>query len=102
VRHSVVFSPEARDDLFELYDFIAQRDGAARALGFVERIEVYCLGLADFPKRGSPRDAVRPGLRVVGFGRRTTVAFHVAAKIVTIDRVLYGGRDLGSAFPRKT
>jgi toxin ParE1/3/4 len=47
-----------------------------------------------FPERGRRRDDLRPGLRIIGFGRRVTIAFHVTGDRITIDRVLYGGRDL--------
>jgi hypothetical protein len=42
-----------------------------------------------FPERGRRRDDLRPGLRIIGFGRRVTIAFHVAD---------YAGRDLRRAF----
>jgi toxin ParE1/3/4 len=92
--HRVVFSPEARDDLLRLYLFIAERSGEARALGYVERVEVWCRGLAMFPERGRRRDDLLPGLRVAGFERRVAIAFHIAPGLVTLDRILYGGRDL--------
>src|SRR5436190_768425 len=50
-----------------------------------------------FPERGARRDDLRPGLRVVGVARRVTIAFHISDNVVTIDRVLYGGRDLSTA-----
>jgi hypothetical protein len=40
VSHSVEFSPEALADLLDLYDYIALRDGAERAIGYIGRIEV--------------------------------------------------------------
>jgi toxin ParE1/3/4 len=58
----------------------------------------YCLGFATFPERGTRRDDLRPGLRTIGFGRRVTIAFHVSDDRVTIDRILYAGRDLARAF----
>jgi toxin ParE1/3/4 len=45
-------------------------------------------------ERGTRRDDLQPGLRIVGFERRVTIAFHVEPGTVTIDRVLYGGRDV--------
>jgi toxin ParE1/3/4 len=39
------------------------------------------------------RDDIRPGLRVVGFERRVTIAFAVGEAGVTIVRVFYGGQD---------
>lgn len=38
-----------------------------------------------------------PGLRVLGFERRAVIAVSVAADVVTILRVLYGGRDIDTA-----
>ena len=94
--HRVVFSPEAQADLLELYDMIARAAGPERALAYTERIVTYCQGLATFPERGTKRDDLRPGLRTAGFRRRVTLAFHIGADTVTIDRILYGGRDLQS------
>ncbi len=93
----VVFAPEARDDILELYDYIAGQAGAARARAYTDRIVSYCLGFTTIPERGRRRDDLRPGLRVIGFGRRVTIAFHVTSDRITIDRVLYGGRDLTRA-----
>ena len=92
--HKITFAPEARDDLMELYLFIAERADGDRAMAYVERIETYCRGFADFPERGMRRDDLFPGLRVVGFERRVTIAFHVGVDTVTFLRILYGGRDL--------
>lgn len=94
--HEVVFAPETQIDLLDLYDMVAEGGGGERALADVERIQAACLWLAVFPERGTRRNDVRPGLRVLGFERRVAIAFHVGAGRVTIDRVLYGGRDLGT------
>jgi toxin ParE1/3/4 len=98
VAREVVFAPEARDDLRQIYRYVAAQAGAVRALGFTERIISYCEGFAMFPERGTQRDDLRPGLRIIGFERRVTIAFHLAAENIVIDRVLYSGRDLSSAF----
>ena len=90
----VVFSPEARDDLLGLYDYIADRAGEDLALRYIERIEVYCRRFETFPERGTKRDDIRHGLRIVGFERRVTIAFHCDADATIIDRILYGGRNL--------
>lgn len=94
--HRVLFSPEAREDLRQLYLYIAGRSGPERALGYIERIETHCMSFADFPERGTRRNDLLPGLRTIGFARRVTIAFHVTADTVTIDRILYGGRDVGA------
>lgn len=90
----VVFSPEARDDLFELYQYISERGAPVAALAYIERLEARCMNLADFPEQGSRRDDIRPGLRLIGFERRTEIAFHVTPGAVIINRIFHGGRAI--------
>lgn len=97
MEREIVFAPEARDDILELYEYIAAQAGPGRARGYAERIVSYCRGFSTFPERGARRDDLRPGLRVVGFERRVTIAFHISPDKVTIDRILYAGRDLKAA-----
>ena len=92
--YEVVFSPEAQYELTSLYRYIADQAGEAVAMGYIERIETFCRGFADFPHRGICRDDLLPGLRVVGFERRVSLAFHVNADRITFDRILFGGRDI--------
>ena len=96
---TVVFTPEAQIDLLDIYDSIASQGTAEVALADVERIQAVCEGLSESPKRGPSRSDIRPGLRVIGFERRVAIAFHILDQVVTIDRVLYGGRDLGLIDP---
>lgn len=96
--HRVVFSPEARDDLTELYVYIAERAGERRAMNYIGRLEAYCRSFETFPERGSRRDDLVPGLRITGFERRVTLAFHLDPDTVTFGRILYGGRDLQAVF----
>jgi toxin ParE1/3/4 len=98
-RRSVVFSPEAEDDLLRLYEWIAERAGARVALGYVERITDYCRGFDLASERGQKRDDIRPGLRIVGFERRIAIAITVGADRVTILRVFYGGADWERELP---
>jgi toxin ParE1/3/4 len=97
-RREVVFAPEARDDLWRLYEAIATAAGASVALAYIERIEAYCLGFDLASERGHRRDDIRPGLRIVGFERRVTITFSVDNGRVTILRVFYGGQDWEDAF----
>lgn len=52
MRYRIRFAPEARRDLENLYVYIAKEAGPDRALAYVERIEKFCVGFADFPERG--------------------------------------------------
>jgi len=99
VSRAVVFTPEAQNDLLDLFDYIADRSSPSRALGYMNRIEKVCMGLKTLPERGTRRDDLRPGLRVIGFERRVLIAFRVSPDSVAILRILYGGRDVELAFP---
>jgi toxin ParE1/3/4 len=92
-RFKVSFRPRAEQDMFGLYQYIAEKSGLSVAGGYVERIEAACLALATFPERGTKRDDIRPGLRTIGFERRATIAFRVEKAEVVIIRVFYGGQD---------
>jgi toxin ParE1/3/4 len=90
---TVILSPEARDDLIALYDWIAAAAHPATALGYTQRIEAFLGGLRVASERGFRRDDIRPGLRIVGFERRVTVAFTVDPARVVILRIFYAGRN---------
>ncbi|HEX4135182.1 MAG TPA: type II toxin-antitoxin system RelE/ParE family toxin [Bryobacteraceae bacterium] len=45
--HRIEFSPEALGDLIDIYDYIAWRDGAERAISYIDRIE------AEVPIKGT-------------------------------------------------
>jgi toxin ParE1/3/4 len=100
VSHTVVFTPEAQDDLFDLYDYIADHSSSTRALRYIERIEKTCMSLKSLPARGTLREDLRPGLRVMGFEHRVLIAFQVNSGSVAILRILYGGRSVELAFPQ--
>jgi toxin ParE1/3/4 len=89
----VVFRPEAEADLVGLYEYIAERSGYRIAGGYIDRIEEACMALATFPKRGTRRDDILPGLRTIGFERRVTIAFRVLKTRVEIVTIAYAGRN---------
>jgi toxin ParE1/3/4 len=97
VAHKVYFRPEAQADLFALYNYISQESGAERAGSYISRVEEVCMGLAAFPRRGTPRNDIVPGLRTIGFERRVTIAFRVLAEVVEIVTIAYAGRDFESS-----
>lgn len=89
----VVLAPEAGEDPTELYDWIAGRTSSQVAMGYLERVEAFLGGLSVGSERGHLRSDVRPGLPVVGFEGRLTVAFTVDEDTVTVLRVFTAGRD---------
>jgi toxin ParE1/3/4 len=74
----------------------------------VDAIRAYIASMNVVPHRGTQRDDLRPGLRVVPFKKRTAIASEIDEnkQIVTILRVFCGGQDyaaiLNSARQRKS
>lgn len=86
--------PEAEDDLTAIYAYIRDNGSPEIARGYVQRIQAFLRGFDTFPERGTLRNDIRPGLRMVGFERRVTVAFVVEGDTVIFSNILYGGREL--------
>jgi plasmid stabilization system protein ParE len=91
--HQVVFSPEAQEQLVDLYRYVAAAASPAIAADYTEAIVRYCESLCLFPARGTRRDDVRPGLRITHYRKRTVIAFTVDDQRVSILGVFYGGQD---------
>ncbi|MBT9369454.1 type II toxin-antitoxin system RelE/ParE family toxin [Rhizobium sp. CSW-27] len=95
-RHSVRLMPEAEADLLDI--FLSIRDLSSSeevASGYLERILRFLSSFETFPERGSLRSEVRPGLRIIGFERRASIAFVVEENSVVLLRIAHGGRSLG-------
>jgi toxin ParE1/3/4 len=97
--YTVVFAPQAEEQLAELYGYIAMKASQETAARYTDAIVSYCEGLGDFPHRGRSRGDIRPGLRVTNYKGRTVIAFGVddEAFCVSILGVYYGGQDYEAA-----
>lgn len=91
--YQVRFADEAIADLARIFSDLLPVAGEMIARGFIERLEGACLRLATFPERGSLRDEIRPGLRIIGHRRQASIAFVVTDAEVLILRVLRRGAD---------
>jgi toxin ParE1/3/4 len=91
VAHKFVCRAAAVVDLTALYDYIASESSSEIAIGYIRRIQEACMGLATFPERGRRHDDIWPGLRVIGFERRVSIAFRVLKTRVEIVTIDYGG-----------
>lgn len=89
----VAFTPEAEEQLVDLYRYIAAAGYREAADRYTDSIVTYCEELAEFPYRGRTRDDIRPGLRTIGFRRRVVIAYAIVGEGVLIVGVFYGGRD---------
>jgi len=68
--HRVIFSPQALEQLVELFRYIAHAGSPDIAGRYTEAIVAYCEGLATFPLSGTKRDDVRQGLRITNYKKR--------------------------------
>jgi toxin ParE1/3/4 len=89
----IIVTPEARDQIDQLYRYMATQD-ADTALRFSGRLLDHIATLAEFPQRSTPREDIRPGLRTVAWKRRATIAYVVEERDVVIVGVFYAGRDM--------
>ena len=93
VGHSIILTPEARDHLDAIYDYIAAAASPDTAQRFTDGILDHIGKLIDFPRRGTMRDDLRPGLRTIAWRRRVTIAFAADEAAVVVIGIFYGGRD---------
>lgn len=91
--YRVVFSPEALEQLADLYRYVAQAASPNIAADYTDAIVTYCESLATFPYRGAQRDDVRPGLRITHYRKRAVIAFDIEGNQVSVLGVFYGGQD---------
>lgn len=94
----VLLAPEAVADVNEIYEWVADAASHPIAMSYIERVETFCHDLGVGSERGHLRSDVRPGLRVIGFERRLTIAFMVGEETVTILRVFATGHNWETAF----
>lgn len=91
--YTVIFSPEAEEQLVSLYRYLAVEASPKIAEKYTDAIVTYCEGLATFPHRGNCRDEIRPSLRITNYRKRTAIAFEVGEDFVSIIGIFHGGQD---------
>ncbi|MFT3964402.1 MAG: type II toxin-antitoxin system RelE/ParE family toxin [Sphingobium sp.] len=65
VTHSIALTPEARDQLDTIYNYIAAAASPDIAQRFTDGIVEHIGKLTDYPRRGTMRDDLRTGLRAM-------------------------------------
>ena len=102
-----IYRVEEKPDVFLDYVAIAEHverwtEDRALADRTVDAIRAFITSLKEIPHRGTKRDDLRPGLRIVTFKRRTAIAIEIdeGAKVVTVLRVFYGGQDYETVLGR--
>jgi toxin ParE1/3/4 len=96
-RRPIVWSPDARADLSEIWNYYAKVASRHTADKIVREIGEMCRLLENHPLAGRARDEVRPGLRSIA-ARPHVVFYRVNNDAPEIIRVLDGRRDLDEIF----
>ena len=95
------YTPEARQQLSELDEWITKAASADIARSFVSAILDHIDGILVFPLAGRARDDVRPGMRTTTFKKKTLVAYQVdessGGLVVNILGVFQGSQDWEAA-----
>ena len=89
----VVFTGRAQSDLARHLDYLVPLAGEKTARSFIDKIIDYCTALQIFPLRGAARDDILPGLRIVGYKRRASIAFTVSDDRIIILRIFMRGMN---------
>ena len=85
-------TPAARRDLSRIWDYSEERWGLQQAEVYLRDLQTCLERLADDPRRGHPRDEVRPGYRSRAVGSH--VVFYVISDGgVDVIRVLHQRMD---------
>ncbi len=93
---SVVYAPEADDDLESIVDYIAH-DKPAAAREWLAQIRETCETLATHPAMGEERDGFGvPGCRSFSVGQYV-VFFRAIRGGIEVSRVIHGSRDMPNA-----
>ncbi|GAA1936512.1 type II toxin-antitoxin system RelE/ParE family toxin [Nocardioides hwasunensis] len=97
----ITYTPEARQQLDALDDWITDKASPDVAQRFVSAILDHVDGIVAFPHAGRARDDVRPGMRTTTFKQRTLIAYEVDESSgnvgVNILGVFHGGQDWEAA-----
>ena len=90
------FTPEARADLHDIWDYIA-RHSISAASRFTDTIEEKCGLLAAAPEIGRARPELAPGIRSFPVGNYV-IFYRRGRSGIDVIRVLSAARDIPSLF----
>jgi toxin ParE1/3/4 len=93
----IEFSIEARTDLRNIGDWIAQ-ENPVRAISFVDELEAACLSLVDFPERFPVFKRLPEGSLRRKVHGHYLIFYLVQAERVDVARILHGAQDYSELF----
>ncbi len=103
-QYAVSLSDDAKTDLQDIYDYIAQHDAPAKADGVLDKLEALVESLSRFPERG----AVTKELRDVGikdyrevYFKPYRVIYRALGTKVYVYLIVDGRRDMQTLLTRR-
>jgi toxin ParE1/3/4 len=103
-QYAVSLTDDAKTDLQDIYDYIAEHDAPAKADGLLDKLEVLVESLDRFPERG----AVTKELRDVGikdyrevYFKPYRVIYRVLGTKVYVYLIVDGRRDMQTLLTRR-
>jgi plasmid stabilization system protein ParE len=103
MRYTITKHPLVERDLFDIGDLISEYSGLAIAAAKVDQIVDFIDRLTDFPKIGTVRNDIHPGLRAIPASEKAVVCFVVddAGMTIHILGISYAGADWAAAIERR-
>ena len=98
-KRPVIWSPEALDDIDQLWDYYAEAAGGGTADRILRQIGQAVAVIEDFPLAGRARDEIRSGLRSLAVAPQI-VFYRLKDDRAEIVRVLDGRRDVEAIFSK--
>lgn len=93
---SFLLTLQAKNDLGEIHDFIAE-DNPTAALGFINSIQDKCQTLALSPEIGRTREEL--GFELRSFPIKNYIIFYrIKSSTVQVIRILHSARDIEAIF----
>ncbi|MEO0332715.1 MAG: type II toxin-antitoxin system RelE/ParE family toxin [Bacteroidota bacterium] len=93
----VIRSAKARNDLKDIFNYIADNSSESRATKLLKQLEHTMQQLADSPGMGTDRSYLAP--RLLGFPSGKYIIFYqISGDDIQIVRVLHGRRDIENIF----
>jgi toxin ParE1/3/4 len=94
----VRFAGKAKTDLKNIASYIRNHSDKQCAYDYVKRIREFCCNLEAFPHLGTSQSDLLPGLRILGFEGRISIAFTIDENQAIILRIFYGDQDFDRSF----
>ncbi len=91
-----VFSPAARADLDEIWDYSVEQWGAERAEAYILQIRDACEALASGRKKGRAIDDIRPGYLKLAAGSHFLFFRIGNGGIIDVVRILHQRMDVSA------